>query len=271
LRVVTGAWGTQFAFELDLPLADLSTGQPKRSRWAAFASLTNPRRLSRKWMAVAASILVLAAAATLLTMYQPTFIRRSPVAEQPLAETAGERPEFSSVAAANAAETTVEQSGSEPANQPGAKVGDRTTRSEPQPVGLAVSPAARSNPGVTQGDDVTTALDRAEQSANRGGTSDATPYAERQPLEPQPARPARVTSPVALTPGRLYVNATPWGVLSIDGEVIGNTPRTDVEIAAGTHLIRVTQDGFEPYERQVEIAPGQELRITNIVLRRLQP
>ncbi len=44
-----------------------------------------------------------------------------------------------------------------------------------------------------------------------------------------------------------------------------------MELTAGTHLIRVVRDGFEPYERQVEVAPGQEVRITNIVLRRLQP
>ena len=32
------------------------------------------------------------------------------------------------------------------------------------------------------------------------------------------------------------------------------------------HIIRVERFGFEPYARRIEVAPGQEIRMTDIVL-----
>ncbi|UCF20870.1 MAG: PEGA domain-containing protein [Gemmatimonadota bacterium] len=74
-----------------------------------------------------------------------------------------------------------------------------------------------------------------------------------------------------MEPGTLAVSTRPWGVLYVDSELIGNTPRTNVQVAAGTHVVRIMRDGFEPFERQIEVAPGQDLRLTDIVLRRVQP
>ena len=86
----------------------------------------------------------------------------------------------------------------------------------------------------------------------------------------------RVTPPlprrdVSAAPGRLFVNATPWGQVFVDGELIGNTPRVGVPIAAGSHRVRVSRDGFDPFERTVQVAPGQDLRLTDIVLRESKP
>jgi len=39
----------------------------------------------------------------------------------------------------------------------------------------------------------------------------------------------------------------------------------------GSHRLRVEREGFRPYERVIEVAPGQRLRITDIVLRDLVP
>jgi serine/threonine protein kinase len=87
-----------------------------------------------------------------------------------------------------------------------------------------------------------------------------TPTAARSAPPPRPA-----------TPGRLFINATPWGQVYVDGELIGNTPRADVLVLPGTHRLRVARDGFQPYERSIHIAPGQELRLTDIVLQELKP
>jgi len=37
-------------------------------------------------------------------------------------------------------------------------------------------------------------------------------------------------------------------------------------VASGAHRLRVERDGFRPYERMIELASGQRLRITDIVL-----
>lgn len=75
------------------------------------------------------------------------------------------------------------------------------------------------------------------------------------------ARPA-----VMVEPGRLFVNATPWGQLYIDGELIGNTPRVNLEVSAGERAIRIVREGFEPYERTISVEAGETVRLTNIVL-----
>jgi len=52
----------------------------------------------------------------------------------------------------------------------------------------------------------------------------------------------------------------------LDGRPIGNTPQLDVGVPPGAHRLRVERDGFRPYERAIEVAPGQRLRITDIAL-----
>ena len=83
----------------------------------------------------------------------------------------------------------------------------------------------------------------------------------------------RPAAPVAAvqTPARLFINATPWGELSIDGQSLGNTPKADLQLAPGSHRLRITRDGFEPWERSVTVRPGEVLRLTDIVLSELKP
>ena len=69
-----------------------------------------------------------------------------------------------------------------------------------------------------------------------------------------------------MEPGRLFVSATPWGTVYVDGRPIGNTPLINAQIPAGSHVIRIVHDGFEPYERTIEVAPAEPLRLTGIVL-----
>ena len=64
----------------------------------------------------------------------------------------------------------------------------------------------------------------------------------------------------------LSVNSIPWGRVYIDGQPVGNTPQIDLQVPSGSHRLRVERDGFRPYERMIELAAGQRLRITDISL-----
>src|SRR5690242_16501342 len=91
----------------------------------------------------------------------------------------------------------------------------------------------------------------------------APPVVKRLAPAPPPA-PRRSARPAE--PALLSINAVPWGSVLIDGEPVGNTPQIDLHLAPGTHRLRVERDGFRPYEREIVLAPGQQLRITDITL-----
>ena len=101
-----------------------------------------------------------------------------------------------------------------------------------------------------------------------------TPAAERpapRPTpNPTPVLPPRPVVPAA-APARLFVNSTPWGQVYIDGQLVGNTPQANLVVSAGAHRVRVMREGFQPWERAVQLAPGQELRITDIALQAVAP
>jgi hypothetical protein len=67
------------------------------------------------------------------------------------------------------------------------------------------------------------------------------------------------------------VNAKPWGQVFVDDRLIGNTPRANIELPAGTHTLRVSRQGFESVSRSVTIVAGETLRITDIVLTPVAP
>ncbi|MBI1967347.1 MAG: serine/threonine protein kinase [Gemmatimonadetes bacterium] len=101
-----------------------------------------------------------------------------------------------------------------------------------------------------------------------------TPPPRQQPRqEPRPPALAQRPAPARPAPaaGRLFVNATPWGQLYIDGQLVGNTPQANLEIPAGTHRIRIVRDGFWPFDLEIQVAPGQEVRLTDIVLQQVTP
>jgi len=73
------------------------------------------------------------------------------------------------------------------------------------------------------------------------------------------------------SPGKLFINAMPWAELYIDGKLVGNTPRANFDIPAGTHQLRLTRDGFRPYETTITVSPGATVRLTDIVLQEITP
>jgi PEGA domain-containing protein len=102
---------------------------------------------------------------------------------------------------------------------------------------------------------------------------DAAPRTSATPAPVRPKRPAGTTrAPVVrrsardLEPGFLSVNAIPWGSVYLDGRPVGNTPQIDLQVAAGPHRLRVERDGYRPYDRVIDVASGQRLRITDIAL-----
>ena len=94
--------------------------------------------------------------------------------------------------------------------------------------------------------------------------------AQRAPVVQHWTPPPRAAPPMVdqrlVEPGLLSVNAIPWGSVYLDGQPIGNTPQIDRTVGPGRHRLRVERDGYRPYDRMIDVAPGQRLRITDIAL-----
>jgi len=85
---------------------------------------------------------------------------------------------------------------------------------------------------------------------------------------PPPPPPAR-RRPAVAAAGRLFVGATPWGEVYSDGQSAGHTPLIAAPVGAGWHQLRIVRDGFGSFERRVQVAPGEDVRLTGIVLQPL--
>jgi hypothetical protein len=100
----------------------------------------------------------------------------------------------------------------------------------------------------------------------------AAPWRRAQPpVVTRPVTPRRTAPPPsrgarAAEPALVSINATPWGSVYIDGQPVGNTPQIDRHVSPGSHELRVEREGFRPYQRVIDVAPGQRLRITDITL-----
>ena len=65
---------------------------------------------------------------------------------------------------------------------------------------------------------------------------------------------------------RLNLVSAPSGTIAIDDSIVGATPKS-LSIPPGTHRIRISREGYLPYETTIVILPGEYLRITDIVLK----
>jgi len=93
----------------------------------------------------------------------------------------------------------------------------------------------------------------------------------RRSVAPPPAPDVRSRPEAVLLPGSLFISSRPWGELSIDGTVVGDTPLRGVVLSAGRHHLRLTHDGFVPYEATIEVPPAGAVRLTEITLKELTP
>jgi hypothetical protein len=63
--------------------------------------------------------------------------------------------------------------------------------------------------------------------------------------------------PPAEAPGQLQLAVTPWAEVSVDETSVGTTPVKPIELAPGTHLVRLVHPGFRPLVRKVVIQAGE--------------
>lgn len=89
----------------------------------------------------------------------------------------------------------------------------------------------------------------------------AAPEAPPAPSPPPPAapEPRRTKRTVAAgAPGTLRVNSMPWSQVYLDGQLLGNTPLQGVNVAPGTHSLRLVNPQFSMIKtRTVKLAPGE--------------
>lgn len=97
---------------------------------------------------------------------------------------------------------------------------------------------------------------------------DTPPPREPSPPPAQRRQPGIIYQP---SPGRLFVSSRPWGQLYVDGEFVGNTPVANLPLTVGTHRVRITREGFAPEEREVTVESGRDVRLIDIILRRIPP
>jgi hypothetical protein len=70
--------------------------------------------------------------------------------------------------------------------------------------------------------------------------------------------------PVTITPpsGRVNINAIPWAQVWIDGRLVGESPLSEVPLAAGVHTITFRHPDFGERRETVTVRPGGETRVT---------
>ncbi len=95
-----------------------------------------------------------------------------------------------------------------------------------------------------------------------------------------PAQPAVLASPESTVTrdtarpapsaqsGFLFVASTPWGHVYVDGQRVGETPLASYPLEPGRHELSIEREGYEPYRQVLEVAAGQEVRLTGIELNR---
>ena len=111
-----------------------------------------------------------------------------------------------------------------------------------------------------------------QQTPTQGASRAPAPTQQSTPAAPVTAAPpAAAPATPAGEPGRLFVNSSPWGSVALDGVTLGNTPRANIEVSAGQHTLRITRAGFETVERVFRVAPGETVRMTDILLVPVRP
>jgi hypothetical protein len=64
-----------------------------------------------------------------------------------------------------------------------------------------------------------------------------------------------VLQAIAPEPISVSINATPWAIIEIDGEEIGETPMSGVLLSPGDHRFRARMSDGTVMERTIRIAP----------------
>ncbi len=94
----------------------------------------------------------------------------------------------------------------------------------------------------------------ARQSQQKAATKPEAPH-----VEPPPD--ARPTTAVSDTSGAVAVSTVPDGAdISVDGNFVGSAPAT-LKLAAGKHVIAVSQQGYKAWSRELSVLPGSSVTL----------
>jgi serine/threonine-protein kinase len=59
----------------------------------------------------------------------------------------------------------------------------------------------------------------------------------------------------------LQVVVRPWGEVTVDGRLVGQTPLDRIPLSPGVHRVRVRHPSYEVWERDVLLRAGQTERV----------
>ena len=134
------------------------------------------------------------------------------------------------------------------------------------------SPGRPAAPGGDAEANATPAQARHGESANAGGTANATAPVLRESAKDRRAREARerdakerdaratVAAPAAT--GTLKIAISPWGQVEVDGSPSGAAPPlTELTLAEGRHQIVIRNGDYAPYVTSVVVAAGQTVAL----------
>ncbi len=63
--------------------------------------------------------------------------------------------------------------------------------------------------------------------------------------------------------GPLEIMSKPSGArVYIDGRLVGTTPTSLPNVAAGSHVIRLERDGYMPWSSAIQVVAGEQNRVT---------
>jgi len=91
-------------------------------------------------------------------------------------------------------------------------------------------------------------------------TTEPTKERTTEPTKEPTTEPTTIpTTSSAPRVGWITIISTPSGAsVSLDGKTVGITPVTGTEVGAGSHSLRITKDGYEPYEKSVTVSSGEQ-------------
>jgi hypothetical protein len=100
-------------------------------------------------------------------------------------------------------------------------------------------------------------------------------------LEPAPSRPRSPAEPALsvakrrggqrVRTGYLSINSSPWAEISVDGHVVGTTPRVRIRITPGRHHLLLLHEGFQTHSAWIIVPAGGTVRLTGITLEKITP
>jgi hypothetical protein len=72
----------------------------------------------------------------------------------------------------------------------------------------------------------------------------------------------------AKNPGFIYVGATPWGTVYLDGQRIGYTTIAARSVRPGSHRLRIERVGYAAFDTTISVAPDERVRLGTVQLRK---